>query len=189
MRKPNVLTISSSLSPSSRSKVLAKYAHEELGRMEVESQFLDLADYDIQIYPRSENDPTLRRLVEVFERADGYVIASPVYNWHNAASVTNFLHYALDPEGGRRYRPFLLLAGAGSSRSHLACDGLTRTLTSEIHAIQIGPPIVGAGDEVDKETGWIDESLEQRIVKAISVLAEHAKVAYSLSMNAASIKA
>lgn len=189
MRTPNVLTISSSLSHSSRSKVMAKYAYDELSRLGVEAQFLDLADYDIQIYPRSEKDPALRRLVELFERADGYAIASPIYNWHNAASLTNFLHYALDPEDGRRYKPFLLLAAAGSSRSHLACDGLARTLTSEIHAIQIGPPIVGAGGEVDKETGLINEALQQRIAKGVSMLAHHAKVAYSFSAETASIKA
>lgn len=174
-----ILAISASLAPKSRSRSMARVALESLTRFEgVEGRWLDLAEFDLRPYPRSEDDPVVSWMREEFEGADGFIIASPIYNWGAASSLTNCLHYLLDPEGGRRYRPFVILGGAGSSRSHLALDGVARSLLYEIHGVQIGPPLLGAGAEVDRESAWLAPELVDRIEKVSDILVRHAS-AYS----------
>jgi NAD(P)H-dependent FMN reductase len=178
--KPIILTIASSLSAKSRSTAMAHHAHSIMAeRGDVDAQFVDLACIDIGIYPRSENDPAVNLLAEQFERSDGFVLATPVYNWHAGANLENFLHYVLDPAAARRYRPFVILGGAGSSRSQLALDGLGRTMLSEIHGLQVGPPIIASGAESDSGAGEFSEDLKIRIARAIGVLADHAIAAKS----------
>jgi NAD(P)H-dependent FMN reductase len=178
--KPVILTIASSLSAASRSSAMARHAHSILAkRGDIDAQFMDLADIEIGIYPRSENDPSVNLLAEQFERSDGFVLATPVYNWHAGANLENFLHYALNPAEGRRYRPFVILGGAGSARSQLALDGLARTMLAEIHGLQVGPPIIGSAADTDSTTREFSEELKSRIAGAIDVLAEHTIAAKS----------
>ena len=102
-----------------------------------------------------------------------------------SAVLTNFLHYALDDDPVRRYRPFVLLGGASGLRSHLALDGLARTLTYEICAVQVGPPVLAAGDLVDLENGVVDPELQQRIERAIQALVAFAGAGVALHLNQA----
>lgn len=171
-----ILTVSSSLAVKSRSRVMARAAFEGLSKFTmIESRWLDLAEFDLQPYPTSEDDPVTNRMRKEFEAADGLILACPVYNWGPAASLTNFLHYVLDPENGRRYRPFLILAGAGTSKSHLAMDGLSRSILNEIHGIQIGPPIVGAGADVNRDSGCLAPALAERIENILEKLVRHTR--------------
>jgi NAD(P)H-dependent FMN reductase len=172
-----VLVISSSLAAKSRSRIMAQVALESLRKLNmVEPRWIDLAEFDLLPYPRSENDPALNWMREEFEAADGFVLSCPIYNWGAAASLTNFLHYVLDSDGGRRYRPFITLAGAGTVRSHLAVDGVARSILNEIRGIQVGPPILGAGSEVDRESATVDRALTERIDEVIEVLVVHSMV-------------
>jgi NAD(P)H-dependent FMN reductase len=138
--------------------------------------WLDLRETPVALYPGPAEESTRAGLIERFNAADGWVIASPVHNWSAAAGTWNFLSFALDGEG-RRYRPFLLLAGAGSGRSHLALDSLGRSLVHEIHATQVGPALVAAGDDADRKTGRLAPDLQQRIRTAVMALVRFAAAA------------
>lgn len=156
---------------------MARVALDGLTRFDgIRRRWLDLAEFDLRSYPRSEDDPIVSWMREEFEAADGMIIACPVYNWGASSSLTNFFHYVLDSENGRRHRPFILLGGAGTVRSHLALDGVARSLLNEIQGIQIGPPILGAGSEVDRDSASLETSLADRIEKATSMLVTHAAV-------------
>jgi|GEM_PF-6732791 len=172
-----ILAISSSLSPTSRSRTMARIALDGLTRFEgVRRRWIDLGEFDLRSYPRSEDDPLVAWMREEFEAADGLIVACPVYNWGAAGSLTNFFHYVLDSENGRRHRPFVILGGAGTVRSHLALDGVARSLLNEIQGIQIGPPILGAGSEVDRDSDRLEPSLADRIEKTTTMLVTHAAV-------------
>ena len=161
---------------------MAHYAATALkDHAHIQVEFVDLAQVDLRVYPRSENDPQTKVLRELFEESDAQIFVCPIHNWKPCASLSNYLEYVLDPKDGRRYRPFLILAAAGSPRSHLACDGLARTVTSEIHGIQIGPPLLGAGDDINRRTGQITASLQQRIDKALTILVHHTIAAQALT--------
>jgi NAD(P)H-dependent FMN reductase len=165
-----IVIVSASQSPASRSRLAAHQAHTALQTQPVMVDFIDLHEYALPTYPHAEGGAALTELIPRFNAADGWVLAVPVYNWGASAVLTNFLHYALDDAPARRYRPFVLLGGASGLRSHLALDGLARTLTYEISAVQVGPPVLAAGDLADPQNGVLDQDLQQRIARAMQVL-------------------
>jgi NAD(P)H-dependent FMN reductase len=132
---------------------------------------INLQEFQIQAYPHSEDDPQLKALIERFNTANGWVLATPVYNWGASAVLLNFLHYALDDDPQRRFRPFVLIGGAGGQKSHLALDGLARMMIYEISAIQVGPILLAAGELADRNNGSLAPDLQHRIQRAMKTLA------------------
>ncbi len=172
----NVVVLTTSYEEVSRSSVAAGVAIAHLERETgVEVTRLDLATLGVSAYPGDEDDPARDAAVAAFQAADAYVIATPVHNWGAAAATTAFLSHALDPDDARRFRPVLVLGGAGTPRSHLALDGLVRTLQSELDAVVIGKPLLACGEDVDRKAGTVRPDLAERIVQATTVLVQVAR--------------
>lgn len=172
----NVVVLTTSFEEVSRSTLAAGVALAHLeSEAGVEVTLLDLATIGLSAYPGEEEDPARDAAVEAFQAGDAFVIATPVHNWGAAAATTAFLSHALDPEDLRKFRPVLVLGGAGTSRSHLALDGLVRTLQSEIDAVVIGKPLLACGDDVDRTAGTLRPDLVERIVRATAVLVQVAR--------------
>jgi NAD(P)H-dependent FMN reductase len=179
-----IVIVSASQSPASRSRLAAHHAKVVLQTQPVAMDFIDLKEYALPTYPHAEGEAALAELIRRFNTADGWVLAVPVHNWGASAVLTNFLHYALDDDQARRYRPFVILGGAGGLRSHLALDGLARTMTYEISAVQVGPPVLAAGDLADPQNGVLDQELQRRIERAMQALVAFAEAGVALrSMN------
>ena len=180
-----IVIVSSSQSSASRSRLAAYHARTVLQTAPVVVDFIDLHESPLPTYPHAEGGAELAELIRRFNAAHGWVLAVPVYNWGASAVLTNFLHYALDDHPARRYRPFVLLGGASGLRSHLALDGLARTLTYEVCAVQVGPPVLAAGDSIDLENGVVDPDLQQRIELAVRALVAFAGAGVALHLNGA----
>ena len=166
----SICVISSSLSPHSRSRVLARYSVAHLTRQGGAARLIDLNEYSLDVFPRSLNDPVVGSLVAEFQAADGWMLATPIYNWAASSALTNFLHYVLESDRCRPYLPFLLAGSAGGARSALACDGLARTLTTAIAAVQVGAPLVANSREVDPAADMIYPGFRQRFDRATDAL-------------------
>jgi NAD(P)H-dependent FMN reductase len=156
------------------------YAQECLLTLNLSVDLLDLRDYPPLPYPQSKGIAELDELMRRFDAADGWVMAVPVYNWTMSAVLLNFLHYTLDG-GQRRYRPFVLIAGAGGPRAHLSLDGLARTMIYEVSAVQVGPAILAAGGEANRDTAYLDPALQERISKAMTALGYFATASNALA--------
>ena len=79
----DILVLSSSLDPSSRSRHLAQICHEVLKGHDVSTAFIDLAQLEI---PNFDNDTIYKseaylELHRATNESDGVVLCSPVYNW------------------------------------------------------------------------------------------------------------
>lgn len=173
MSVPTVVVVSSSLSQKSRTRIMARYAVEALGAHGVEARLLDLAPLDIGVYPTSKEAPDLLAATELFNRAHGWVLASPIYNFGASGVLLNFLHYALDSDFGR-WKPFVLMASMGGQRSALALDHVARTLVYEVSAVQVGATINNIGDTgVDRATGEMSLELRQRMDAHLAVLSRY----------------
>jgi len=175
-----VAILSASHEVHSRSRTAALAAARILGELElpVEIAFIDLDQIGVDAYPGPEEHPERDAAVALFEGSDAVIVTSPVHNWGAAASTHAFLAHALDPDDGRRFRPAVILGGAGSSRSLLALDGLVRTLQTEQDFILIGKSLIFSGDDVDKIDGTLSDGASRRLKSALTVFA---KVAAALS--------
>jgi len=173
MSAPTVVVVSSSLSQKSRTRIMARYAVEALATHGIDAHLLDLAQLAIGVYPSSSEAPDLLAATERFNRAHGWVLASPIYNFGASGVLLNFLHYALDSSFGR-WKPFVLMASMGGQRSALALDHVARTLIYEVSAVQVGPTINNIGDTgVDRATGEMALELRQRMDAHLAVLSRY----------------
>lgn len=169
MSTKKIVIVSSSLSQNSRTRVMCQSAAQFLAVADVDVDIIDLAHHHLLPYPRSENDDFLKELVQRFNAADGWVLATPIYNFGISGTMRDFLHYALDSDLPR-YKPFVVLAAAGGPRSYMAANDLALSMIYEVFAIQVGPPVVAIKDAVIARTNTMDDDIRGRMERALAHL-------------------
>lgn len=87
------LIISTSLTPNSRSRILAQLALTVFNEKEVGAEFFDLRDIDLPFCDGDKcyDDPTVKKLKEIIKQADSIIVASPIYNYDVNAVAKNLL--------------------------------------------------------------------------------------------------
>jgi NAD(P)H-dependent FMN reductase len=170
----NIIVLSSSLSATSRTRLMCAHAMQSLAAHNVQATLIDLAQHNILPYPRSKDDPAQQAASAAFNAAHAWVIATPVYNFGASGALLDFLHYALDNDLGR-WKPFVLMAAQAGQRSTMSIDHIGRTLHYEVSAVQVGSCIMAVGDAaVNRATGVVADDLKQRIDTQLGVLVHYA---------------
>jgi NAD(P)H-dependent FMN reductase len=157
---------------------------ESLRELGCEVDFIDLSSLeDLPPYPRGENDAALNALCERFNVAQGWVLATPIYNFGVNGALTTFLHYALSGADDNRWKPFCILASMGGLRGALSADSLMRSVMLERNAVAVGPVIVGLGDaNLNRKTGEVSQDMRERIHQQMHALAHYSR-AWSVLNN------
>jgi hypothetical protein len=68
-------------------------------------------------------------------------------------------------------------------KSHLALDGLARTVIYEVSAVQVGPAVLAAGDLADREAGALHSYVKRRIEQTMAALRYFATASVALVNN------
>src|SRR5689334_10102232 len=88
----NILIISCSLSPDSRSRVLCAEAQRILLESRVESTLFDLRDHPLPMCDGEDCDPKLLApLRDAIQHADAIVLGVPIYNYDVNAAAKNLV--------------------------------------------------------------------------------------------------
>ena len=124
-----ILVLSGSPRPRSRTLLVASMVAELLRRDRAEAMLWDLADRPLPFAdpayhasPHDHPDPGVRALVDIADRSDAFLLATPIY--HN--SYSGVLKNALDHLSIRQFhhKPVGLVAFGGSLSAVQACDHL-----------------------------------------------------------------
>jgi azobenzene reductase len=152
----NVLVLSGSPRPMSRTLLVAALLAQMLRREGARTTLWDLAtrpvpvtDPDYHADPAANPDPVVRELVGRAEAADAFLLASPVY--HN--SFSGVLKNALDNLSIKQfeYKPVGLVAFGGSLAAVQVCDQL-RSVVRGLRGLSVPTQLVavnadfGTGD-------------------------------------------
>lgn len=178
---PHIAIVCSSSEDHSRSRTLAHTYAKKVQEAGGTVDFIDIGKEKVPLYGQGSTKK-FQPLLDRFNSADGWVIASPIHNWGPSATTTNFLNHALDSEGPK-YKPFVLLAGAGTSRSHLALSGLAQSISTEVNGVHVGSPIIGSGTDVEPESNKVSESLHTRVAHSAAALVRIASGSKSASID------
>ena len=171
-----IAIISTSLAPKSRSRIVLRFMYEQIQEIDdVEAVWFDVQDHPLPLYTDGVSNEHVVAGKKILSDTDAWVIGGPVHNWGAASSTINFLNYCLDKKV-YSYKPFTLIAGAGTSVSFLAMDGLGRNIRTEVKGVEVGPALVCAGDSVDRETGNIDDKTKGRLEERIEAMLRFVKV-------------
>jgi NAD(P)H-dependent FMN reductase len=173
------IVLSSSLDASSRSEQLARLYAASLSDRGMEVQFLSLKDFPL---PRFDNgaeilaDASYRALHDASSRADGLVLASPIYNWGCCAELKRFVEVVgTNPPGEQVRSPFFdkivsFVNAAGQPQSYMAFSSLAISMMLDFKCV-INPYSV----YVDNSC-WSGDTLceksSNRLRKSAHVMAE-----------------
>ena len=155
------LVVSSSLDPSSRSRILAKMAFEQLQAAGHEPELLDLRDTPLPWCDADScyNHESVRHASALIRRARGVLIATPVYNYNVNAALKNLIELT-----GRAWTDQVVgfICAAGGKSSYMSVMGLANSLMLDFRCI-ILPRFVYATGEAFREDDLHDPVVIERL--------------------------
>lgn len=128
------LTISCSLHPESRSRVLARAAFQRFQSLGVDAAFVDLRDLAL---PQCDgNDcythPAVVTLTERIAAANAILLAVPIYNYDVGATAKNLIELTGDAWTGKVVG---FACSAGGDGSYMGVMGLANSLMLDFRAV------------------------------------------------------
>lgn len=155
------LVFSCSLNPGSRSFILARRVTEFLREKGVEAGLVDLRELDLPACDGDAcyDDPKVEQLRAQIERAQGALIATPIYNYDASASAKNLIELT-----GAAWTKKVVgfLCAAGGRTSYMSLMGLANSLMLDFRCVII-PRFVFAGDDTFEGDAIADPVLEERL--------------------------
>ena len=109
----NLLIISASLNPGSKSRLLADAASTALTARGIAHEDLDLKDLPLPLCDGAAayGDPNVAKASEIIGRADGIIVASPIYNFDVNAAFKNLVELTGKGAWANKTVAFLNAAG------------------------------------------------------------------------------
>ena len=165
----NLLVISSSLSQNSRSRVMAEYIMAHLKASNPETEFIDLKDYNLPVCDgdKSYDDPIVKKLKMKIKKAQGIIIATPVYNFNVNAAIKNLVELTSEAWNEKVVG---FICSAGSKSSYMAVMGLANSLMLDFRCIII-PRFVYSSNNADQ----LGDSVKERLNNLSSELIRFVK--------------
>lgn len=153
-----IVVIKASLNQDSVSAQIADRAIVFLGKhTDIQVQTIDLRTLKMEFCDGrdlEEYNEDMRSAAEMLEKADGYLIAMPVYCYSFSGVLKNFLDITCEFMGKK---PFGIMMAAGGTRSYLACQDLIKVLSFETEAFHVPcKPIQVTGAHEIEETKIVE---------------------------------
>ncbi|WP_444438624.1 NADPH-dependent FMN reductase [Pseudomonas sp. A6] len=165
-----VVTLSGSPSQRSRSAVLLDVARRWLHERGVEVRSYQVRDFAAEDLLHARFDsPQVLELLEQVARADGLVIATPVYK----ASIAGALKVLLDllPERALSHKVVLPLATGGSSAHMLAVDYALKPVLAALKAQEMLHGVFAEDSQIAYATAdapaHLEPALERRLLESL----------------------
>ncbi|KAF1061471.1 MAG: FMN reductase (NADPH) [Pseudomonas citronellolis] len=165
-----VLTLAGSPSQRSRSGVLLEFARQWLQERGIEWRAYQVRDFNAEDLLHARFDsPQVVELIEQVARADGLVIATPVYK----ASLSGALKVVLDllPERALSHKVVLPLATGGSSAHMLAVDYALKPVLAALKAQETLHGVFAEDNQIEYATAdspaRLAPVLERRLLDAL----------------------
>src|SRR5438874_4787164 len=172
---PNYLVLSTSGNPDSNSRRMAQIAFDWLKKAKLNCEWLDISKLDLPLCDADAcyNHPTAQSLTAAVEKADGIIIATPVYNYDVAAAAKNMVELT-----GSAWEDKVVgfLCAAGGMSSYMSIMAFANSLMLDFRSVII-PRFVYAtgrafeGDDLkDKEVGERIEELADDLIRFTKAL-------------------
>ena len=178
MQSSKITILSCSLDPQSRSRRIAREAERLLQERRSEVEFIDLQDLEL---PAFENlncyeHPSYDRLYHAIRRADGVLLAVPIYNWSVGGAAKSLIELTgATGTGGRKSAWFdqivTFICSGGLPHSYMAYGSLAMSLMLDFKCV-INPYVVYATDRDWHDEAILSDTLAARLRKTVDVKLE-----------------
>lgn len=149
---------------------------------ELDLEILKLADYDHQFVdgrPLGEYNEDMRRLVHQFEQADGYVLATPIFQ----GSIPGVLKNTFDLLHPRtmRYKPVSIVANGGTFQHHLVIENQLKPILDYFRCLVTPNYVYTTSSHFGEGNVIIDEDVHDRLRELARVFVQYAEMSTHLS--------
>lgn len=139
------LVISSSLSPSSRSRLLAQHVRDLIQKAEQPVELLDLAETGLPRCDASScySDPAAVRATELVREASGIILATPIYNYSIGSEAKNLIELS-----GKAWQDSVagFLCAAGGQGSYMSVMQIANSLMLDFRTVILPRFVYATGD-------------------------------------------
>lgn len=158
---PMILVLSSSLHPTSRSRILALACVAELTRLDRQSTLFDLSATPLPACDGATayGDPNVVDLTQKIRDADAILVASPVYNYDVNAACKNAVELTGKAWTGK---VVAMMVAAGGGGSYMSVMGLANSLMLDFRCL-IVPRFIYATGESFEGNALADDAIGERV--------------------------
>jgi NAD(P)H-dependent FMN reductase len=167
--------LSCSLDETSRSRTLAIMSKAIIEGFGSPAQLIDMREWNLPAFDNAEiySNPAFAHIYAAIDKADGVLIAAPIYNWSISSVAKNVIESTgATGENGRRAAWFdkvvTFLCSGGLPHSYMAYGSLAMSLMLDFKCV-INPYSVYATDRDWSEQGELSEQLATRLHKTVDV--------------------
>ncbi len=157
------LVFSCSLSPTSRSAILARQLADEITRLGDKARLIDLRTFNLPMCDAGDcyQHPNVIELQRAIQSASAIAIATPIHNYETGGSTRNLV--AL---GGSAWENKVLgfVCAAGGQGSYMAVTGLINSMMLDFRCFVV-PRFVYATKPCFTDDRLSDAEVEKRIVE------------------------
>jgi FMN reductase len=149
-----------------------------------ELEVLNFADYDHQIVDGRSADKynaDMQNLVRKIEEADGYIIASPVFQGSIPGVLKNVFDM-LHPHA-MRYKPVSMVANGGTYQHHLVIENQLKPILDYFRCLVTPNYVYAHADHFDKDNKLIDQDIHDRLREMARVFVKYAEMSKGLSKD------
>ena len=170
------LVLSTSLSESSRSRIMARFAAEQIRSKAMPCEWIDLAELPLPACDAGAcyADPNVQKVNALVQQAKGILIAAPVYNYNLSSSAKNLIELT-----GKSWTDKIVgfLCAAGGQSSYMGVLALANSLLLDFRTI-ILPRFVYATGESFSGNEIAETDVEERIDELVNQL-----IRFSTALN------
>ncbi len=181
------LIISTSLNPSSRSRVLAREMRTRIAAHTDQLQFYDLQDVDLPLCDGGAcyGDAEVQRLGELVRSASGIIMATPVYNYDVSATAKNVVELT-----GKAWTDTVVgfVCAAGGGVSYMAVMGIANSLMLDFRSFVLPKFVFATGEAFDDENRVIDDDVARRLDELASSLVRVAEALHPKGERAENVQ-
>ena len=143
----NILIVSCSLNPGSRSRILANEAQRALLESKIETTLIDLRDHPLPMCDGEDCDPRpLAPLNDAIRAADAILLAMPIYNYDVNAAAKNLVEHTGSSWEGKIVG---FLCAAGGHGSYMSVMGLANSLMLDFRCLIIPRFVYATGRDFE----------------------------------------
>lgn len=149
---------------------------------DLDLEIMKLADYDHQFVdgrPLGEYNEDMRRLVHQFEQADGYVLATPIFQ----GSIPGVLKNTFDLLHPRtmRYKPVSIVANGGTFQHHLVIENQLKPILDYFRCLVTPNYVYTTSSHFGEGNVIVDEDVHDRLRELARVFVQYAEMSTHLS--------
>ncbi|QFG01076.1 NADPH-dependent oxidoreductase [Psychrobacillus glaciei] len=149
--------------------------------MDYTLEIVNLANYEHQFVdgrPFDKYNDDMKLLVSKFEQADGYIIATPIFQGSIPGVLKNMFDF-LHPKT-MRYKPVSIVANGGTYQHHLVIENQLKPILDYFRCLVTPNYVYTLASHFDNNNVIVDEDVHNRLRELARVFVQYAEMSKTL---------